>query len=121
MERMNVVIKVIDLTTLALGIILGTRVVLKVLGANISTPFVAWIYSTMSDPLMAPFVGIFPAPAFGKAGVIDIPAFFALIVYLAGGYMISSAVESLGRNIKAKNLFRIAQSKDTTPLKKETN
>lgn len=118
---MNVVVKIIDLTTLTLGIILGTRVVLKVLGANTTTPFVAWIYDTMSAPLMAPFAGIFPAPAFGKAGVIDIPAFFALIVYLAGGYMVSSAVESLGRNIKAGNLFKITQHKDSNSPKKETN
>ncbi len=118
---MNVVVKTIDLTTLTLGIVLGTRVVLKVLGANAATPFVAWIYNTMSDPLMAPFVGIFPAPSFGKAGIIDIPAFFALVVYLAGGYMVSSAVESLGRNIKAGSLFRIAQHKDSNTPKKENN
>lgn len=106
---MKVLVKVIDLTTLTIGIILGTRVLLKVLGANPLTPFVAWIYQNLSDPLMAPFVGIFPAPTFGKSGVIDIPAFFALIIYLAVGYMISLGLDSLGKNIKIEDMLRIGK------------
>ena len=39
-------------------ILLTFRVVLKMLGANISSPFVSLIY-VITDPLAAPFRGIF--------------------------------------------------------------
>ncbi|MEQ6378477.1 YggT family protein [Bacillaceae bacterium S4-13-56] len=42
--------------------ILGIRVILKLLDANQSTPFVQWVYQTSSS-LLYPFEGIFPAPA----------------------------------------------------------
>lgn len=116
---MKMLTKVIDLTTLVLGLILGTRVLLKVLGASTTAPFVKWVYVGLSQPLLAPFLGIFPAPSFGKSGIIDIPAFFALVVYLAGGYMISAGIESLGRSIhlkiKPNNLLRITHKEGETP------
>lgn len=115
---MKMLTKVIDLTTLVLGLILGTRVLLKVLGASSTAPFVKWVYVDLSRPLLAPFLGIFPAPTFGKSGIIDIPAFFALVVYLASGYMLSAGLESLSRSIhlkiKPNNLLRIAHKDGET-------
>ncbi|MEQ6391144.1 hypothetical protein RZN22_17810 [Bacillaceae bacterium S4-13-58] len=42
--------------------ILGIRMILKLLGANQSAPFVQWVYQTSSS-LLYPFEGIFPSPA----------------------------------------------------------
>lgn len=115
---MKVLIKVIDLTTLVIGLILGTRVILKILGAGVEAPFVRWVYTDLSLPLLLPFEGIFPAPSFGKNGIVDIPAFFAVIIYLAIGYMISAGLESLGRNVNIPNPFRLTGKKEEKKVEK---
>lgn len=111
---MRMLIKIFDLTTLCLGLILGTRVLLKILGASVTAPFVRWIYLDLSEPLMSPFQGIFPAPAFGKNGIVDIPAFFALVVYLGIGYLLSAGLESFGKNLKINNVLHITKEKHSS-------
>jgi hypothetical protein len=61
------------------------RFVFQLLGANGSSPFVAWIYN-MSTPLVAPFAGIFGQTTNPTAGAISGSVFepatlVALIVY----------------------------------------
>lgn len=62
-------------------------IVLLAIGANLSSPFVAWIYS-WSAPFVAPFAGVLgqgattvPAPGVVLQGVFDWAAVIALIVY----------------------------------------
>lgn len=112
---MKVLVKIIDFTTLTLGIFLGLTIVLKALGANPETPFVSWIYNQITTPLVLPFVGIFPSPTLGKSGVIDIPAFFALVIYMALGYALSMGIESLSRNIKPGKILKKKPGTPQTP------
>lgn len=61
------------------GGLLAVRVVLRVLGADPSVPFVSAVYS-VTAPLVSPFVGIFGAgPAGGN--VLEIHSLVALVVY----------------------------------------
>lgn len=113
---MKVIIKIIDFSTLTIGIFLGLTIVLKSLGASVEAPFVKWLYGTISIQLVAPFKGIFPSPSIGTKGIIDIPAFFALVVYMAIGYATSLGVESLGRNIKPGKLLSKKKHSDQSEL-----
>lgn len=65
--------------TIILGF-LALRVILKLFGASAAAPFAQWIYAT-SDPLLTPFVGMFPAPTIDGLFVIEFTALFALVIY----------------------------------------
>jgi len=67
--------------------IIGLRVLLKLLGANVAAPFVNWVYET-SQPLLYPFEGMFPTPRLRTGSVIEFSALFALIVYALIAYAI---------------------------------
>ena len=58
---------------------LGLRFFLKLFAANPATPFVRWIYDT-SQPILAPFAGIFPTRV-TDGFIFEISTLFAMIVY----------------------------------------
>lgn len=60
-------------------VIVGLRFLLELLAASPQAPFVSLVYS-ISEPLIRPFQGIFPAP--GRGGFFfDSPALVALVIY----------------------------------------
>ena len=69
-----------------IGITVGLRFVLLLVGANPASPFVSWIYN-WSDPLVAPFAGILgqSSTAAGQGvaaqSVFDWTVLIALVVY----------------------------------------
>ena len=69
-----------------IGFMLALRVILVLLGASASAPFVAWIYS-VTGSLMGPFVGAFPNLSLGGL-VLDISALFAMIGYAIIGWLV---------------------------------
>jgi YggT family protein len=83
---------------------LGLRLVLKLLGANPSNAFVSWIYD-MSDVLLDPFRGIFPARTLDNTFVLEFSTLFAMLMYLLGGILLLALVDSFvptGNVIKKK-------------------
>ena len=74
-------------------ILLAFRIVLNLLGANISATFSQWIFSN-TDSLVAPFDGIFPAPSLASTFTLDTAAIFALIVYAVVAFLIGQLVEA---------------------------
>lgn len=69
----------------AIEALVGLRFAFQLLGANMGTPFVAWVYN-MSSPLVAPFTGIFGPVTNPTAGVMPHSVFepatlVALLVY----------------------------------------
>lgn len=70
-----------------IGFLLAVRIVLELLGASASAPFVAWVYS-VTGSLMGPFAGAFPNLSLGGF-VLDISALFAMIGYAIIGALIS--------------------------------
>jgi len=67
--------------------LLLVRVVLELLAANASAPFIAWIYQ-LTGGLMGPFVNAFPNLALGGGSFIDVVAILAMIVYAVIGWII---------------------------------
>ncbi len=75
-------------------LLIGVRILLKFFGANLATPFVAWVYET-SRPLLAPFANMFPSPTFTSGFVIEFSALFALIFYAFIGVLVEEALQRL--------------------------
>jgi uncharacterized protein YggT (Ycf19 family) len=71
--------------------IIGLRILLKLFGASSNAPFVRWLYET-SEPLLNPFVGMFPSPVLDGNFVIEFSALFALIIYTLVGYFLTQLV-----------------------------
>lgn len=74
--------------------LLSLRVVLKLLGASTVAPFVRWVYET-TQPLLAPFSGMFPSPRLPEGIVIEFTALFALMVYAFIGYLATELIKTL--------------------------
>lgn len=66
-------------------ILLTFRVVLKILGANINSPFVSLVY-IITDPLALPFSGIFGVTFAGGGSYFEWSTLVAMIVYLLIAY-----------------------------------
>lgn len=82
---------------ITLGIIealIGLRIVLKLLGASAASPFVNWIYET-TQPLLRPFLGMFPSPRLEGFIVIEFSALFGLVIYALADYVIETIVQEL--------------------------
>lgn len=73
--------------------ILGFRFALRLFGANPDTLFVRWINET-SQPLVHPFVGMFPPAAEGRF-VVDFNTLFAIAIYALVGYLITELIAYL--------------------------
>lgn len=73
---------------------LGLRIVLKLFGASTAAPFVQWIYET-TEPLLAPFAGMFPSPRLSDGFILEFSALFGLMVYAFVGYLLTDLLETL--------------------------
>ncbi len=74
--------KIYQILYYILGVIealLATRFLLLLFGANIDAGF-AQLIKTLTDPLMTPFVGLFP-PRSGETAVFSASTLAAMIVY----------------------------------------
>lgn len=66
-------------------VLLTFRVVLKILGANINSPFVSFIY-VITDPLALPFSGIFGVTYALNGAYFEWSTLVGMIVYLLIAY-----------------------------------
>lgn len=76
----NIVLGIVEL-------LLAVRIVLELLGASASAPFIAWLYGA-SGGLVAPFSGAFPSLNLGNGYLIDLSAIFAMIVYAVIAWLV---------------------------------
>jgi len=77
------IIPIASILYLIFGFIVGVillRIVFLLLGANPGSGFVSWIYS-VSQPLVAPFAGIFNTPNAQGVATLDVAGLVAVIVY----------------------------------------
>lgn len=70
--------------------IIGLRFVLLLFGANRDVPFTDFIYR-ISEPLVAPFAGMFGQPVYGRA-VFELSSLFAMLIYTLIGIGIAKAL-----------------------------
>ncbi len=92
-----IILALIDFVVGAAEALIGIRVFLKLLAANPQSSFVHWVYS-MTQPLVAPFMGMFPSPAVNGTYVLEFSALAALIVYGIVGMILSQLVRFLDRD-----------------------
>lgn len=85
-SRMSSVVLAQRIVWLIVGFInalIALRFVLLLLGANRDVPFMDFVYS-VSAPFVAPFVGIFGEPSYGRS-VFEVSSILAIVVYLLIG------------------------------------
>lgn len=70
------------------------RSLLKLLGASPAAPFVKWVYA-VSDPLLAPFAGMFPSPAIEQGFIIEFNTLFAIVAYSFVFYLVASVLDEI--------------------------
>ncbi len=88
---------ILNLSDIILGIIeflLTLRILLKLLGASSGAPFVRWIYET-TQPLLAPFEGMFPTSTLSVGSTLEISTLFAVITYAFLGVLLESIIYQL--------------------------
>lgn len=68
--------------------LIGLRIILRLFGASPAAPFVDWVFDT-SQPLIAPFQGMFPSPVIEGQFVIEFSSLFALVIYAFVGYLLT--------------------------------
>jgi YggT family protein len=79
--------RVVYFLTATIFSILALRLLLLVLGANAANGFVNLVYA-VTNPLVAPFRGIFALPADTGVGFFDWATLIAMAVYGLAGYLV---------------------------------
>lgn len=87
---------IVHLIFYAIELLLAVRLVLKFFAANVTAPFVTWIYR-ISEPLLAPFRNIFPTMKLGNF-ILEFTTLFALAIYVLIGYLIMELIYFLMRD-----------------------
>jgi uncharacterized protein YggT (Ycf19 family) len=91
--------KVIYVLTLALEVLLGLRLILRLLGASAKSSFAAVVYN-LSEPFIRPFVGIFNTSIDDQIAGIELATLFAMLIYGLLGYLIIAAIRAIqGRKV----------------------
>lgn len=89
----NILVGVINVVFTIVEIFLLFRLLLRMLAANEQAGFVQWIYET-SEPLLAPFEGIFPTVV--ESGiVIEFSTLFAIVIYALVAYLLIALIDTI--------------------------
>jgi uncharacterized protein YggT (Ycf19 family) len=72
------------------------RVILKALAANSDAGFTSFLYG-ITNPLVAPFQGIFATPQAGAGSVFELSSIIAIIVYALIAWALVRLIVILGR------------------------
>jgi hypothetical protein len=91
-----------DLASFVIAIIeilLVFRFVLRLLAANASAGFVAWIYET-TQPLLQPFLFIFPTPSIRGGFALEFTTLFAIFAYAFIGYLLQELLGIIAKKKK---------------------
>jgi uncharacterized protein YggT (Ycf19 family) len=86
-----IVARVVTLLFTVIEVLLLSRFVLKLLGANAQQPLVDGLYR-VTEPIVRPFQGIFPQP---EGAAIDLPALLAVVFF----FLLAALVIALVRAI----------------------
>ncbi|HZC04933.1 MAG TPA: YggT family protein [Ktedonobacterales bacterium] len=72
------------------------RIILKALAANPGAGFTSFLYS-VTNPLVAPFQGIFATPQTSAGSVFELSSVIAIIVYALIAWALVRLIEIMGR------------------------
>ena len=94
----NTLVQLLQLFLAVVSFFLALRFVFRLLTANPSTPFVAWIYD-VSGTLISPFRGIFVNPIVEGKSVFDVVTLVAFIFYALLVYFLIALVDAVTRPV----------------------
>jgi len=77
-----------------LELVIISRIILDFLRASEEALFTQWIHAA-TDPILAPFVGIFPPIEVSNGFLLEFHAISALIVYAFFGYLVTRGLGAL--------------------------
>jgi uncharacterized protein YggT (Ycf19 family) len=90
----NVLLTILNLIIGFISLILGFRILFKLVSASSATPIVQWV-NNLSDKFIYPFHGLFPDIPITAFSTLDIVALISLLAYSLIGYLIGLAITSL--------------------------
>ncbi|MFH0712427.1 MAG: hypothetical protein V2A55_01000 [Candidatus Jorgensenbacteria bacterium] len=93
------VIKFVKYVLSFFELFLGLRLILRLLGANPSTPIVDLLY-TLTDTIMIPFQGIFSNMRFQNGSVLDVVAITSMIGYPIIVYLLIELIDAIAKEKK---------------------
>ena len=99
-------------------ILLALRIFLLAFSANVTTPFVEFVYRTSADYL-APFRNIFPPRSIGETGYFDVAALFAIIMYLLLAWGFNSLINYIQYKIDKNILEQKKEIQKEAELEKQ--
>lgn len=76
-------------------VLLTLRFITKLFGANPQAPFVTWLYEN-TQPLLAPFMYVFPTPSVKGRFVLEFTTLFAIFVYSFVAYIVLELMSVFG-------------------------
>jgi len=86
-----ILLGLISIIITVVEILLGLRLILKLFSANQNAAFVSWIYGT-TEPLLAPFEGMFPT-AVEQGFVLEFSTLFAILIYALVGWLLAELID----------------------------
>jgi uncharacterized protein YggT (Ycf19 family) len=98
-EEISPLARVGQVIYVILGIVImliAIRVLLKALAANTGAAFTSFIYN-ITDPLVAPFQGIFATPSSSRGSVFEFSSLVAIVVYALIAWAIVRLLDIAGR------------------------
>ena len=87
----RIVLRILDLVIGTVEVLLGLRVMLRILGANPGSNFISWLYST-TDQMLLPFWNIFPAATISGIYIVEFSTLFAMLAYAFFGWAIMKLI-----------------------------
>jgi len=104
--------KITQVIWLIFGVIEGLillRVALKLIAANPSVPFAAFIYN-LTEPFLLPFIGLTSTPAAGGI-VLELSSIIAVIVYALLAWLVVKVIDVA---FYSPRVQRVTTSQETT-------
>jgi len=108
----ELILSMLNLLVVYAESVIGLRIILKLMGANVGAPFVSWVYQS-SRPLLSPFEGMFPSSKLdGVPFTIEFSAIFALFAYFFLGYIFQEIIDFISINVVSKRNRRTSVKKN---------
>jgi hypothetical protein len=83
----RIILRILDVVLGIVELLLAGRFFLRLLGANGSSGFMAWLYG-VTDQLLGPFSGTFPTVSLSGNYMIEFSTLFAMLIYAFIGWVI---------------------------------
>jgi len=105
----KIINSLINLVANVVELFLLLRIILKLFAASPRAPFVYWVYET-TEPLLAPFMGMFPASKITGSFIIEFSSIFALVVYAFLAYLIREVLNTIIHFAKERDMVSSERS-----------